>query len=36
MVQVRKQHITLAGGRLVGTVFVDGGAVRGEDGPVRP
>jgi hypothetical protein len=34
--QVNKQHITLGTGRLVGTVSVDGGAVRGEGGPVRP
>jgi hypothetical protein len=36
MAQVQKQDITLGGGRLVGTVSVDGGAVRGEGGPIRP
>lgn len=36
MAQINKQHITLGGGRLVGTVSVDGGAVRGEGGPIRP
>jgi hypothetical protein len=36
MAQVHKQHITLGSSRLVGTVTVDGGAVRGEGGPVRP
>lgn len=36
MAQVDQQHITLGGGRLVGTVSVDGGAVRGEGGPIRP
>lgn len=36
MAQVHKQSITLGGGRLVGTVSVDGGAVRGEGGPLRP
>lgn len=36
MAQVHKQHITLGGGCLVGSVFVDGGAIRGRGGPVRP
>ncbi len=38
MVQINKQHITLGGGRLVGTLSVDGGACRGEalvDNPGR-
>lgn len=34
--QQAEQSIVLGGGRLVGTVSVDGGAVRGEGGPVRP
>lgn len=34
--QVNKQAITVSGGRLVGQVWVDSGAVRGEGGPVRP
>ncbi len=36
MAQVNRQHITLGGGRLVGTVSVDGGAVRAEGGSIRP
>jgi hypothetical protein len=36
MAQVNKQSILLGGGRIVGTISVDGGAVRGEGGPVRP
>ena len=36
MAQVNKQSIILGGGHLVGTVSVDGGAVRGVGGPVRP
>jgi len=36
MAQVNKQSIILGGGRIVGTVSVDGGAVRGEGGPIRP
>jgi hypothetical protein len=34
--QVDKQDILLNGGRIVGTASVDGGAVRGEGGPIRP
>lgn len=37
MAQVHKQSIVVGGGgRVVGTASVDGGAVRGEGGPVRP
>lgn len=36
MAQVNKQSITLGGGRLVGNVSIDGGAVRAEGGPIRP
>jgi hypothetical protein len=34
--QINKQSILLGGGRIVGTVSVDGGAVRAEGGPIRP
>jgi hypothetical protein len=34
--QVSKQSIILGGGNLVGTVAIDGGAVRGDGGPIRP
>jgi hypothetical protein len=36
MAQVQNQHITLGGSRGIGSVSVDGGAVRAEGGPVRP
>lgn len=36
MAQVNKQSILLGGGRIIGTASVDGGAVRGEGGPIRP
>jgi hypothetical protein len=36
MAQVHKQDITLGSSSVVGTVFVDGGAIQGEGGPVRP
>jgi hypothetical protein len=36
MAQVNEQHITVGSNRIVGTVSVDGGAVRGEGGPIRP
>jgi len=36
MAQVDKQSIKLGGGGVVGTVSVDGGAVRGEGGPLHP
>ncbi len=36
MAQVTKQSIVLGGGRIVGTVSVDGGAVRADGGPIRP
>ena len=36
MAQISKQSITVGGNRIVGDVWVDGGTVRGEGGPVRP
>lgn len=36
MAQIHKQDIMVGGTRTVGTVSVDGGAVRGEGGPIRP
>ena len=36
MAHVICQSITLGGGRIVGTISVNGGAVRGEGGPIRP
>ena len=36
MAQVMKQSIVLGGGRIVGEVSLDGGAVHGEGGPLRP
>ena len=36
MAQVNKQNITVGSGRIVSTVSVDGGLVRGEGGPIRP
>src|SRR5450631_1026258 len=36
MAQIQKQSIIVGGGRIVGEVSVDGGAVRGECGPLRP
>jgi len=36
MAQIQKQSITVGSGRIVGDVSVDGGAVRGEGGPLRP
>jgi hypothetical protein len=36
MAQINKQNITLGGNRIVGNVWVDGGAVRGEGGPAKP
>jgi hypothetical protein len=36
MGQANEQHITVGSSRIVGTVSVDGGAVRGEGGPIRP
>lgn len=36
MAHVNKQNITLGGGRIAGSISVNGGAIRGEGGPVRP
>ncbi len=36
MAQVTKQHITVGGNRIVGQVSVDGGALRGEGGQLKP
>ena len=36
MAQVNQQSITLGSGHTVGTVSVDGGAIRGAGGPIRP
>ena len=36
MAQIIEQGITLGGGRIVGTVSVNGGEIRGEGGPLRP
>jgi hypothetical protein len=36
MAQINKQNITLGGSRIVGNVWVDGGAVRGEGGAAKP
>lgn len=36
MAQVYKSGISLGSGRTIGSMSVDGGAVRGEGGPVRP
>lgn len=36
MAQVIQQPITLGGGHTVGSISVNGGAVRGEGGPIRP
>jgi hypothetical protein len=36
MAQISKQSITVGGNRIVGNVWVDGGALRGEGGPLSP
>lgn len=36
MAQINEVGITLGGGRIVGTVSVNGGEIRGEGGPLRP
>ena len=36
MAQIQKQSITVGGSRIVGELSVDGGAVLGESGPLRP
>lgn len=36
MAQISKQNITVGGNRIVGNVWVDGGALRGEGGSERP
>lgn len=36
MAQVNKQSIAVGSGRTVGSIWVDGGNVRGEGGPIRP
>jgi hypothetical protein len=36
MAQINKQTITVGGSRIVGQVYVDGGALRGEGGPAKP
>lgn len=36
MALVIKQSITLGGGSIVGSISINGGAIRGEGGPVRP
>jgi hypothetical protein len=36
MAQINKQTITVGGNRIVGQVYVDGGALRGEGGPTKP
>jgi hypothetical protein len=36
MAQINDVGITLGGGRIVGTISVNGGEIRGEGGPLRP
>jgi len=36
MAQISKQSVTVGGNRIVGNVWVDGGALRGEGGPLSP
>jgi hypothetical protein len=36
MTQLSKQSVTVGGNKVVGSVWVDGGSLRGEGGPARP